>query len=73
MQNLLAMEIALRVLTALCQKRLPSPVDLNELERFVGKKPIGVPLDDWLCELITQAMQQRATAHPTIEFVSDAA
>jgi hypothetical protein len=58
-QSLEVMTIALRVLTALTEKREPAPADVQELEAFVGPKPSGISRDEWVCDAIQSAIKHR--------------
>ena len=57
--SLQAMTVALRVLTALNEKRNPDAADVTELRRFVQAPP-GQPLDELACDAIRLALQWRA-------------
>jgi hypothetical protein len=59
MQNgLAAMEVALRVLMAINQKRQPNPADLEELHRLAPLLA-DLPADELACDVIKQALQRR--------------
>jgi hypothetical protein len=59
--SLQAMELALRVLTALTEKRNPSPEDANRLRAIAAATgTCEMPLDDLACEVIQQALKHRA-------------
>jgi len=55
-----AMKTALRVLTALTEKRAPDPEDINLLRSYAGPQPDDVALDEFACTIIQQALKQRA-------------
>ena len=55
--SLEVMKIALRVLSDLNAHWEPSPADVNQLEGLAGPRPLGVPLDEWVRDIITQAIR----------------
>lgn len=57
--SLNAMKIAVRVLTAITEKRHPEPADVEELRRL---DPLlrDMPLDELACDVIQQALKRRA-------------
>jgi hypothetical protein len=59
-KSLEAMETALRVLTAINAKRHPDPLDVDALRAYAGPQPDGMGLDEFACEVIQQALKQRA-------------
>jgi DNA-binding NarL/FixJ family response regulator len=61
MSGIDAMKIALRVLTAITEKRNPDPDDLQELHRLAPLQP-GASPDELACEVIQQAIKRRADA-----------
>jgi hypothetical protein len=60
--SLQAMEVALRVLTALTEKRNPHPADVNRLRTIVDGSSRDLPLDELACEVIQRALRHRAEA-----------
>lgn len=59
--SLAAMELALRVLTALTEKRHPDPEDASRLRALAaGAGARELPLDELACEVIQQALKHRA-------------
>ena len=59
--SLQAMELALRVLTALTEKRDPDPEDANRLRAIAAVARVReLPLDELACEVIQQALKHRA-------------
>jgi hypothetical protein len=58
-QSLEVMTAALRVLTALSEKREPDPADIQELEAFIGPKPSNIGRDEWVCDAIQSAIKHR--------------
>jgi hypothetical protein len=56
-QSLEVLTAALRVLTALTEKREPDPGDLQELEAVIGPKPSNIGRDEWLCDAIQSAIK----------------
>lgn len=58
--SLSAMQAALRVLTALNDKRPPTEGDLDALARFAGPQPANLPLDEYACDVIQKALRHRA-------------
>jgi hypothetical protein len=56
-QSLEAMATALRVLTALTEKREPDSADIQELEAFIGPKPSNIGQDEWVCDAIQSAIR----------------
>lgn len=59
-QSLGAMKAALRVLTALNEKRQPKDADIGALVRFAGPPPANAGLDEFACDVIQKALQRRA-------------
>lgn len=59
-QSLNAMRAALRVLTALNEKRHPAAVDVDALRVYAGPQPQGSTLDEFACAVIQQAIERRA-------------
>ena len=57
--SLAATQIALRVLAAITENRLPDPADVVALRRYVGVQPEGIDLDELACTVIQQAMNRR--------------
>ena len=55
-----AMKTALRVLTALTEKRQPDPADINLLRSYAGPQTEDVALDEFACSIIQQALERRA-------------
>ena len=55
-----AMKTALRVLTALTEKREPDPADVTSLRNYAGPQPENVALDEFACTIIQQALKRRA-------------
>jgi hypothetical protein len=60
-QSLEAMTTALRVLTALTDKRYPDPADVETLRGYVPQLR-DEPPDELACEVIEQALKHRAVA-----------
>jgi hypothetical protein len=58
-QSLAAMNVALRVLTALTEKRHPDPADVEELRRLAPLHA-DCPLDELACDVIQEAIRRRA-------------
>ena len=58
-QSLEVLTTALRVLTALSEKREPDPADLQELEAFIGPKSSHIGRDEWVCDAIQRAIKHR--------------
>ena len=54
------MKVALRVLTALSEKRIPSAKDVEELGSYAGPQPAHMELDEFACEVIQTALRNRA-------------
>jgi len=55
-----AMKTALRVLTAITEKRQPDPADVTLLRSYAGPQAKDVPLDEFACAIIQQALERRA-------------
>jgi hypothetical protein len=55
-----AMKTALRVLTAITEKREPDPADITLLRSYAGPQPKDVALDEFACTIIQQALKHRA-------------
>jgi hypothetical protein len=58
-QSLEAMQLALRVLTALTEKRYPDPEDLAHLRQLAPDAAAKKP-DELACEVIQNALKHRA-------------
>ena len=58
-ENVQAMRIALRVLTAINEGHVASEVDIKELRVFAPLLADG-PADELACDVIQQAMKRRA-------------
>jgi hypothetical protein len=56
------MELALRVLAALTQKRHPNPADVDRLRTVAETGARELPPDELACEVIQQALKHRAEA-----------
>jgi hypothetical protein len=54
-----AMKTALRVLTALTEKRQPSPLDVDTLRRYAGPHPEGIGLEQFACDVIQKSLARR--------------
>ncbi len=61
-KGLEVMETALRVLAAINAKRHPDPVDIDSLRAYAGPQADDMGLDEFACEVIHKALQQRAEA-----------
>jgi hypothetical protein len=59
-ESLEAMTTALRVLTALTEKRQPSPLDVDMLRQYAGPQPDGIGLDEYACDVIHRAIRRRS-------------
>ena len=59
LQSLAAMKTALRVLTALSEKRAPDPADVDTLTNYA---PLlwNLSVDELACDVIQQALKRRA-------------
>lgn len=60
-QSLAAMKTALRVLTALSERRVPEPADVDALKNYA---PLlgNLSVDELACDVIQQALKRRAEA-----------
>jgi hypothetical protein len=58
-QSLGEMQLALRVLTALTEKRYPDPEDLIKLQQLAPNSAAKTP-DELACEVIHKALKHRA-------------
>lgn len=58
-QTVTALAVALRVLSAINEKRYPDPKDVDELRRWAPLSA-DVPIDELACEVIQQAINRRA-------------
>jgi hypothetical protein len=56
------MTTALRVLTAITEKRQPDQGDVEVLYGLAGPLPGGIGLDELACEVIQKALNRRAIA-----------
>lgn len=56
------MKTALRILTALTEKRQPRPEDLNMLRHYSGPQPDGIGLDEYVCSIVRKAINRFAEA-----------
>jgi hypothetical protein len=61
-KSLAMMETALRVLAAVNTKRHPDPVDIDALRAYAGPQARDMGLDEFACEVIHEALRQRAAA-----------
>ena len=61
-QSFVAMQTALRVLTAITEKRHPDQSDVDALQGFIGSQEQGIGLDELACEVIQRALNRRAIA-----------
>jgi hypothetical protein len=61
-ESLEVMKTALRVLTALTEKRQPRPVDLDMLREYGGPQPDGISLDEYVCGIVRKAINRFAEA-----------
>jgi len=57
--SLAATEIALGVLTAITENRLPDPADIVALRSYADAHPDGIDLDELACTVIQKAMNRR--------------
>jgi hypothetical protein len=64
--DLKVMNIALKVLTSLSYQREPDPRDVAELELYAGIRPVGLDLEEFTCQVLHQALQNRANARAGI-------
>ncbi len=55
-----SMKVALRVLTALTEKRAADEKDIAELRALAGPSSEGLPPDELACEVIQLALRHRA-------------
>jgi len=55
-----AMKTALRVLTAITEKRQPDPADITLLRNYAGPQPQDIALDEFACTIIQRALKRRA-------------
>jgi hypothetical protein len=60
--SLSAMNTALRVLTAINERRQPDQSDIDALSVFAGPRPEGTSLDVFVCDVIRKALNDRAKA-----------
>jgi hypothetical protein len=60
-QNLETMQIAVRVLSALMEKRDPDPADVQKL-RECAPSLAHEPLDELACDVMRNALKERADA-----------
>ena len=61
------LKTALRVISAINEKRGPDPADIERLKTIVGPKPIGVTTDEFTCDVIKKAIKSRMAASTSIE------
>ena len=61
-KSLDAMQLALRVLTALTDNQHPDADEVAALRELSGPKLQGMPLDELACEVIQKALKHRAAA-----------
>jgi len=59
-QSLEAMQVALRVLSELNEKRHPAAADIEALRALAGPLPDHTGLDEVACEVIQKALKRRA-------------
>jgi hypothetical protein len=70
--NFDTMMIAVRVLTAVIEKRTPEPNDLDRLRRFLPRRA-DLPSDELAGEVIRQAIKRRSERQETPERRANAA
>jgi hypothetical protein len=58
---------ALRVISAINEKRRPDPADTERLNAIAGPKPNGVTTDEFTCDVIKEAIKVRMAASTVIE------
>jgi hypothetical protein len=64
-ESLEAMKVALRVLSALTEKRPPDPADIEELRRYA---PLANgSLDELACDVIQEAVKHREHARSQLK------
>ena len=56
-------QIALRVMTSISEKRRPEDVDVRALELFMGLKPTGMSLDDYTSSALRKAIEDVHGVH----------
>jgi hypothetical protein len=61
--SLEAMKTALRVLTAICEKRQPDPADVQDLRHYAPLLA-HCPIDEVACEVIHQSLRICAGIRP---------
>ena len=61
-QSLDAMTTALRVLTAITEKRHPDPGDVDVIRGLAGTGCESMGIDELACEVIQKALKRRASA-----------
>jgi hypothetical protein len=65
-KSLVAMNAALRVLTAISKKQTPGSQDIAELMALAGPQPDGVDLNEFACTAIMQALKERMEARAAL-------
>ena len=60
--SLNAMQTAMRVLSAITERRAPAPADVEELRNLSEGKAKDLPLDELACEVIQVAIRHREQA-----------
>ena len=56
------MKVAVRILDALDDKRIPKSADMALLEFYAGPKPEGASLEEFVCAGLEKYFQQRTGA-----------
>jgi hypothetical protein len=61
------LKTALRVISAINEKRGSDPADIERLKAIAGPKPNDVTTDKFTCDVIKKAIDVRVAASTTIE------
>jgi hypothetical protein len=61
-KSLEILAVSMRVLTAINNRQLPAQSDIDMVTALAGPRPGGMGLDEFICDVIRAATEQRATA-----------
>jgi hypothetical protein len=61
------MQTALRVLTAITEKRQPDPADVATLHGYAASQDTAMDLDQLACEVIQKAIKRRAKVRDNLD------
>ena len=59
-KSLEILSVSLHVLTVINNRQLPAQSDIDMITAFAGPRPDGLALDEFICDVIRAATEQRA-------------